>query len=181
MKDILGEIPNWAGRSGTSSSTSLPVYTTVATTRFPNGSNIVGTVTTTFDASSACTVFQVLSTFCGTATLKPSCACYSASYFVPEQWIVPASVCANYYSCSADNDPLCLVKTEASKQTGLCTSNVRHWTTASFGQYAAATSTASSITIAQVTSNAKSGVVRTHSIGQDLFIRWISLLLTLFL
>jgi len=180
MKDILEDIFDMAGSSWTSASASFPVYTAVATTGFSNGSNIVATVTTTFDASSACTVFQALSTFCGTPTLEPSCACYSASYFVPEQWTVLASLCVNYYSCSADNDPLCLIKTEASKQTGLCTSNVRHWTTTSFRQYTAATSTASS-TIAPITSTARSGMVRAHSRGQDLFIPWAFLLLTWFL
>lgn len=181
MNDMTDILEKMTVSSGTSTSASLPVYRTETTTRFPSGSNVVETVTTTFDASSACIVFQALSTFCGTPTPEPSCACYSASYFVPKQWKVPASLCANYYSCSADNDPLCLVKTEASKQTGLCTSNVRNWTTASFGQYTAATSAASTSTIAPMTSNAKSGIVRTHSRGQDLFILWVSLLLTLFL
>jgi hypothetical protein len=120
------------------------------------------TTTSLFDPSKpteACNVITSLEYYCtgGETTTLPasrmaSCACYSSSYYVPEQWNSVASRCGQYKgNCTkifgVETDSYCDLATSYSKSANLCTSNVRHWPTKTFGEvFQNATATATTTT-----------------------------------
>ncbi|KAF2096306.1 hypothetical protein NA57DRAFT_58228 [Rhizodiscina lignyota] len=156
-------------------------YTSVAkgASAFMAGADTVVTLSALFDPSKpseACSALGSLATYCSVSSVPNapphSCACYSGSYYVPEQWNSLAERCADY-SCLAADDHDCYLATVAADYTSYCSMNVNDSPSAAFSAPKATSATPTETTAAPAPTD-------TPSVAASLAVRTILAPVTLF-
>lgn len=170
LEDIEDAIEDAANTEGTSSATSARGWTSTITSSAGTeldgalgGTAHATTITTSFDPSQpseACEAWESLWNYCSGAQSGAACACYSGTFYVPDQWDLLASRCGRY-SCTDSakypDENYCALSKTASDFTSYC-SNLNSATSAKFAAVAA---TATSATPGSTTTS--SSVAQTGS------------------